>query len=71
VISLNSAAGRSARGPGELPRVRNRVTPAFAEAERLELVLGITCRAVYHAGQVQLLKRLREYLNDTQRLPRS
>lgn len=26
--------------------------------ERLNLVLGITCHAVYHAGQVQLLKRL-------------
>ena len=27
-------------------------------AERLDLVLGITCHAVYHAGQVQLLKKL-------------
>jgi hypothetical protein len=27
-------------------------------AERFNLVLGITCHAVYHAGQVQLLKRL-------------
>jgi hypothetical protein len=26
--------------------------------ERLDLVLGITCHAVYHAGQVQLLKKL-------------
>ena len=26
--------------------------------ERFNLVLGITCHAVYHAGQVQLLKRL-------------
>jgi hypothetical protein len=29
-------------------------------AERLDLVLGITCHAVYHAGQVQLLKKLAE-----------
>lgn len=28
------------------------------EAERFNLVLGITCHAIYHAGQVQLLKRL-------------
>jgi hypothetical protein len=31
---------------------------ALDGAERLELVLGITCHAVYHAGQVQLLKKL-------------
>ena len=31
-----------------------------AAAERLDLVLGITCHAVYHAGQVQLLKKLAE-----------
>jgi hypothetical protein len=29
-----------------------------APADRLGLVLGITCHAVYHAGQVQLVKRL-------------
>jgi DinB superfamily len=28
------------------------------QAERVDLVLGITCHAVYHAGQVQLLKKL-------------
>lgn len=28
------------------------------EAERFNLVLGITCHAVYHAGQVQLIKVL-------------
>lgn len=26
--------------------------------ERFELLLGITCHAVYHAGQIQLLKKL-------------
>jgi hypothetical protein len=28
------------------------------ESERFNLVLGITCHAVYHAGQIQLIKRL-------------
>ena len=28
------------------------------DAERFNLVLGITCHAAYHAGQVQLIKRL-------------
>ena len=34
-------------------------TSAIADDERFGLVLGITCHAVYHAGQVQLIKRLR------------
>lgn len=33
---------------------------ASTAAERLDLALGITCHAVYHAGQVQLLKKLAE-----------
>jgi hypothetical protein len=36
-----------------------RVRSPLADGDRFELVLGITCHAVYHAGQVQLLKRLR------------
>jgi hypothetical protein len=28
------------------------------EADRFDLVLGITCHAIYHAGQIQLIKRL-------------
>jgi hypothetical protein len=28
------------------------------DSERIDLVLGITCHAIYHAGQVQLLKKL-------------
>jgi DinB family protein len=36
-----------------------RVKTPKSESEQLDLVLGITCHAVYHAGQVQLLKRLR------------
>ena len=31
----------------------------LSERERFDLVLGITCHAIYHAGQVQLLKVLR------------
>jgi S-adenosylmethionine:diacylglycerol 3-amino-3-carboxypropyl transferase len=38
----------------EAGRVRSRLS----DAERFALVLGITCHAVYHAGQVQLIKRL-------------
>jgi hypothetical protein len=34
--------------------------PALPEEECLKLVLGIACHAVYHAGQVQLIKRLAE-----------
>ena len=26
--------------------------------ERVKLILGITCHAIYHAGQIQLIKRL-------------
>lgn len=35
-----------------------RATSPLSETEQLELLLGVTCHAVYHAGQVQLLKRL-------------
>jgi DinB superfamily len=31
-----------------------------ADVEPFDLVLGITCHAVYHAGQIQLVKRLTE-----------
>jgi DinB superfamily len=31
----------------------------MSETDRFNLTLGITCHAVYHAGQVQLIKRLR------------
>ena len=35
-----------------------KVLSPLADAERFNLVLGITCHAIYHAGQVQLVKRL-------------
>jgi len=38
-------------GAGQVPS-------PLTETERFDLVLGITCHAVYHAGQVQLIKRL-------------
>ena len=38
----------------------HRLTSPLTEPERFNLVLGITCHAVYHAGQIQLIKRLRE-----------
>lgn len=31
----------------------------LADPERFNLVLGITCHAIYHAGQIQLIKRLK------------
>jgi hypothetical protein len=33
---------------------------SLSDEQRFDLVLGITCHAVYHAGQIQLIKRLRE-----------
>jgi hypothetical protein len=35
-----------------------RAAAAVSDDERFGLVLGITCHAIYHAGQVQLIKRL-------------
>ena len=49
---------RLARWVADLDGARGR--SALPESERLDLVLGITCHAIYHAGQIQLLKRLQE-----------
>ena len=38
----------------------SRDAAAAAESEQFDLVLGITCHAIYHAGQIQLIKRLAE-----------
>jgi hypothetical protein len=35
-----------------------RVTSPLGNADRLNLVLGITCHSAYHAGQIQLIKLL-------------
>jgi hypothetical protein len=37
-----------------------RVKPALSDEEVFQLVLGITCHAAYHAGQIQLISRLAE-----------
>jgi hypothetical protein len=37
-----------------------RLTRLLTADGRFTLVLGITCHAVYHAGQIQLIKRLHE-----------
>lgn len=34
------------------------IASPLSPAERFDVVLGITCHAVYHAGQIQLVKRL-------------
>jgi hypothetical protein len=36
-----------------------KATSPLPSAERFNLVLGITCHAVYHAAQIQLIKRLK------------
>lgn len=36
-----------------------RMQSPLPEAERFDVVLGITCHAIYHAGQIQLIKLLR------------
>lgn len=43
---------------GLVAALSGRTPPALAEPEQFDLVLGITCHAVYHAGQIQLIKRL-------------
>lgn len=45
------AAAFAALGKGKSPQ---------PGAEQFDLALGIACHAIYHAGQVQLLKRLQE-----------
>lgn len=35
-----------------------RLESPMAEPDRFDLVLGVTCHAIYHAGQIQLLKVL-------------
>jgi hypothetical protein len=46
---LNRAVGQIASGARTSP---------LPEAERFDLVIGITGHAAYHAGQIQLIKRL-------------
>jgi hypothetical protein len=43
---------------GLLADLAGDATSALPESDQFDLVLGITCHAVYHAGQIQLIKRL-------------
>ena len=38
--------------------IDNGGTSSLADDARFDLLLGITCHAIYHAGQIQLVKRL-------------
>lgn len=39
-------------------QIESGVSSPLADADRFNLELGITCHAIYHAGQIQLIKRL-------------
>jgi hypothetical protein len=53
---VESEQERLARLVADLAAGRTR--SPLPEAERFDVVLGVACHAVYHAGQVQLIKRL-------------
>ncbi|MGA9883145.1 MAG: DinB family protein [Candidatus Acidiferrales bacterium] len=36
-----------------------RISSPLSESDRFDRILGITCHAAYHAGQIQLIKALR------------
>jgi hypothetical protein len=56
VTLVDAAQQRLSRTAGEVASGA-RVSP-LSEAERFDVVLGITGHAAYHAGQIQLVKRL-------------
>lgn len=58
VTLVDAAQQRLGRAVGEMASGA-RVSP-LSEAERFDLVLGITGHAAYHAGQIQLIKKLIE-----------
>jgi len=43
----------------EQQRLAKLTSSPLGATERFNLILGIACHAIYHAGQVQLIKRLR------------
>jgi len=47
--------------------IRKQYARSLTSSERLELELGITCHAIYHAGQIQLIKKLRTNSEHQQR----
>ena len=56
VALVDASHQRLSRTVGEIAG-GNRPSP-LSEAERFDLVLGITGHAAYHAGQIQLIKKL-------------
>lgn len=56
VTLVDTAQQRLSRAVGEMASGA-RVSP-LSEAERFDFVLGITGHAAYHAGQIQLIKKL-------------
>lgn len=38
--------------------VAGRTKPVLTDTESFDLLLGITCHAIYHAGQIQLIKKM-------------
>ena len=56
--TVNTEQERLAALIGEIEA--GQVTSPVADAGRFDLVLGITCHAIYHSGQIQLIKRLQE-----------
>lgn len=52
------AANQQAMSEAIRDLAEGRIESPLGEAERFDLVLGVTCHAVYHAGQIQLIKRL-------------
>jgi hypothetical protein len=56
VTLVDAAQQRLSRTAGEIASGA-RVSP-LSEAERFDLILGITGHAAYHAGQIQLVKKL-------------
>jgi hypothetical protein len=56
VTLVDASHQRLSRAVGEIAG-GNRPSP-LSEAERFDLVIGITGHAAYHAGQIQLIKKL-------------
>jgi DinB superfamily len=54
--TVESEQGRLRAAVGDIEA--GKISSAMTAEERFALVLGITCHAVYHAGQIQLIKRL-------------
>jgi hypothetical protein len=55
-LLVDAAQQRLSRTVGEIASGAR--TSPLPEAERFDLVLGITGHAAYHAGQIQLIKKL-------------